>query len=144
MNKRIGTSVILMLTIRISLAFSSVPNYVEGATIYGCVSIGSGFLRIVDSPSQCKPNEKHISWSSTPTYVLRICPPFETPSGPWQCFCESDEMLISGGAECQYANQHLVFSYPSVWPYGGAWAAECADTDGPVAPQNVFVVCMKP
>lgn len=60
-------------------------------------------------------------------------------------FCENEELVVGGGANCSDpARGYIHSSYPVDTPQGQGWVANCFGVPGyPDPPAQAFAVCMK-
>lgn len=60
-------------------------------------------------------------------------------------FCENEELVVGGGANCSDPTHGYIHSsYPVDTPQGQGWVANCFGVPGyPDPPAQAFAVCMK-
>ena len=139
---KIRVNIFIITTILAMLVITGAPCY--GQIIYACVNKNNGDLRIVQNPTHCKASEGPVSLLTTSGLYGTGC------QNAYTCSCLSnDDILLSAGAECSDARQHLVASNFSVW--FKTWYAECAYEDPttpknyiPIEPLLIDILCMKP
>lgn len=85
---------LIMMTILALIIVTGLPSQAEDNVINGCFKKNNGQLRNVDDPSECRPSENPISWTSA-----------EQPEPPLPKIIEVN--CISPGATATPLNEHF-------------------------------------
>jgi hypothetical protein len=107
--------------------------------ICGCdnCGIGSGY--------DCEPFQAWTGYTNDGTKVKATCENSGT-SGYCTCSCLPNDLLLTGGVECQTTGTGridvLQFEYPSGYPYPLTWQGRCVSPTGTFpAPQQIVIYC---